>query len=290
MPGRRSPVRETDPRMSYVLALSAAVIWGWTDFMGGRVSRELRVLAVVCVSQLTAALLFLPVVLATGMTAAAWTHIGWAVLAGLLTPAGLGLLYGALAIGPMTIVAPIVATSVVVPVTVGIAQGETLGVVQYGGAAVVMVGIVLATGPSLRSGRISARAVSMAVGAALSLGLILVFTARGAAGSAVTTVFMMRVVAGVVAGALLVAARGRSGARVRGALPALVAIGVGDLASSLAFAQATSSGLLSITSVLSSLYPVFTVVFAWWLHSERLRTVQAVGVVAAFAGVALLVG
>jgi drug/metabolite transporter (DMT)-like permease len=276
--------------MTYVLALSAAVIWGWTDFMGGKVSRDLRVLAVICVSQLTAALLFLPVVLVTGMTAEAWTHVGWGVLAGVLTPAALGLLYGALAIGPMTIVAPIVATSVAIPVAVGIAQGETLGVIQYGGAAVVMVGIVLATGPSLRSGRISVRAVAMAFGAALSLGLILVFTARGAAGSAVTTVFTMRVVAGILTGGLLMAARGRSGPGVRKALPALVAIGIGDLASSLAFAHATSSGLLSITSVLSSLYPVFTVMFAWWLHSERLRMVQAVGLVAAFAGVALLVG
>lgn len=275
--------------MTYVLALSAAVVWGWTDFMGGKVSRDLRALAVICVSQLASALLFLPVVLVYGLTAAAWTHVGWAVLAGLVTPVGLGLLYGALALGPMTIVAPIVATSVAVPVAVGIAQGETLGIVRYGGAAVVMVGIVLATGPSLRSGRISVRAVAMAAGAALSMGLILVFTALGAAGSVVTTVFTMRIVAGVVAGAVLVAVRGLSGTGGRQALPALVAIGIGDLASSLAFAQAASSGLLSITAILSSLYPVFTVMFAWWLHSERLRMVQAVGVVAAFAGVTLLV-
>ncbi|WP_250550553.1 EamA family transporter [Pseudonocardia sp. H11422] len=153
-----------------------------------------------------------------------------------------------------------------------------------------MVGIVLATGPSLRSSRMPVRAVAMAVGAAVSMGLILVFTALGAAGSAVTTVFTMRVVAGIVAGAGLMAVRGLSGTGGREALPALVAIGIGDLASSLAFAHAASSGMLSITSILSSLYPVFTVMFAWWLHLERLRMVRAAGVIAAFAGVALLVG
>jgi drug/metabolite transporter (DMT)-like permease len=51
---------------------------------------------------------------------------------------------------------------------------------------------------------------------------------------------------------------------------------------------ATRSSLVSVTSVLASLYPVVTALLAYRLLGERLSRVQVVGVAAALAGVCLL--
>jgi drug/metabolite transporter (DMT)-like permease len=71
-------------------------------------------------------------------------------------------------------------------------------------------------------------------------------------------------------------------------LALLLAIGVGDVAANAAFAVASRSGLLSVVAVLSSLYPVVTVLLARQLLQERLRRVQVVGVGGTLVGVALL--
>jgi drug/metabolite transporter (DMT)-like permease len=77
--------------------------------------------------------------------------------------------------------------------------------------------------------------------------------------------------------------------RIRiGDLPLLAVVGAFDLGANVTFAYATRHGLLSVVSVLSSLYPAMTVVLARLVHHERLRQVQLVGVVAAMGGVVLI--
>jgi drug/metabolite transporter (DMT)-like permease len=63
---------------------------------------------------------------------------------------------------------------------------------------------------------------------------------------------------------------------------------VGDATANGLFTLASRSGLVSLVAVLGSLYPVVTVLAARFLHGERLRPVQNVGVVSALAGVALI--
>jgi len=69
--------------------------------------------------------------------------------------------------------------------------------------------------------------------------------------------------------------------------PALLAIGCGDLLANGLFAYASSRGQVSIASVLGSLYPVVTVLWARFLLDERLRRVQQVGVSLAVVGAAV---
>ena len=64
--------------------------------------------------------------------------------------------------------------------------------------------------------------------------------------------------------------------------------GRADLAANACFAAATNEGLLSVVSVLASLYPVVTVLLARAVLGERVRRVQGFGIAAALVGVALI--
>ena len=66
------------------------------------------------------------------------------------------------------------------------------------------------------------------------------------------------------------------------------AAGLADAAAEVCFAAAGSSGELSIVAVLSSLYPVGTMLLALLILRERVRPVQGLGAICALAGVLLL--
>ena len=71
-------------------------------------------------------------------------------------------------------------------------------------------------------------------------------------------------------------------------VPALFAVGLLDVGADVFFAFATTIGLLSIVSILSSLYPVATVLLARVVLQERMARLQQAGVVLALAGVGLI--
>jgi drug/metabolite transporter (DMT)-like permease len=71
-------------------------------------------------------------------------------------------------------------------------------------------------------------------------------------------------------------------------VPVLALIGIGDMLGNLLFAAASTSGLISITSVLASLYPIVTVVLARLVLKERVARSQEAGIALTLAGVALI--
>ncbi len=76
----------------------------------------------------------------------------------------------------------------------------------------------------------------------------------------------------------------------RSALWAVAAVGLADVSANALFAFASGHGLLSLVSVLGSLYPVVTVVLAHLLLGERLTRVQRIGIALAVGGVAAIAG
>jgi drug/metabolite transporter (DMT)-like permease len=71
--------------------------------------------------------------------------------------------------------------------------------------------------------------------------------------------------------------------------PGLIAIGILDTGGNALFAAASSThGLLSVVSVLASLYPVVTVLLARLMLGERVERTQDAGVLLALAGVVLI--
>ena len=269
-----------------LLALLSAGLWGSADFGGGLVSRRLPPVAVVAWSQGVGLLAVGAAALATGAYVAPTGWVVWSLLAGLVGTSALVAFYAALSAGTMGVVSPIAALGAVVPVLIGLASGERPSALQVGGIVVALLGAAAASGPEL-GGAGRARPVLLAALAGIGFGLALSFIGRGAESSTLMTLVGMRVtsVTGFVVLALVVRTVG--GVRGGHLLP-LVAIGLADAGANLAFGVASTMGLLSVTAVLGSLYPVVTVLLARFVLKERLRPVQQAGVVAALGGVVLL--
>jgi drug/metabolite transporter (DMT)-like permease len=242
---------------------------------------------VVLVSQGVALIGLVVVALATGAFTDPIGYLGWAVAAASVGLVALVGFYAALADGTMGVVAPIAALGVAVPVVVGLAQGDRPTAWQGAGVVIAIVGVVLASGPELRSGSGATRPLVLAGVAAVGFGTVIVCVAHGARVSTTMTLLVMRATSVGVLGGLAVAGRVHVRATRRD-LPMLIAIGAGDVGANAALAVATTRGLLSMVAVLSSLYPAITVLLARAVHDERLNRVQGIGVTGALVGVVLI--
>jgi len=128
-----------------VLALIASLGWGLSDFLGGLRSRRLPLRAVVA-GMLCGGLLFAGIaalVRGTGYPGNAILLPG--VIAGCGSVIAISSLYKGLAIGSMSIVAPISAAYPIVPVAYGLLTGERPGAVQLAGMALIFAGVVVAS-------------------------------------------------------------------------------------------------------------------------------------------------
>lgn len=260
-------------------------MWGGSDFLAGLVSRRHRAVVVMAWTEILGFVLVSVAVLATRDWHGSLGWLPWGLAAGAAGSIGLTSYYAALASGTMGVVSPIGSTGVLIPLFVGFAAGESPHVWQLAGIAAAVVGIVLTSGPEL-SGGAPIRPVLLAVVASVCFGFFFVAMDKGAESNTLMTVWAMR--AGVTVGALAIAAVRRSTGRVgRRDLGVILLVAFGDVSANLLFGFATERGYLSIASVLSSLYPVVTVVLAWLVLSQRLQRIQVVGVVVALIGVAL---
>ena len=272
------------------LALTASALWGLADFLGGLYSRRMSAILVLLVSQATGLAGAIALALALGAGAPDARVLAGGALAGVGTAVGLAAFYRALAVGTMSIVAPITATGAAIPVLVGFVLGEVPSALQGAGMAIAVVGVVMASRAADqpgKSGGAGDRGVGLALLAALGIGLGLVGLDAAAESGVLWAVIVTRTVAGsaLVLAVLATRTAMRIGARD---LPALALIGALDAGAVGMLALATTTGLLGVVSVLGSLYPVSTVVLAQLVLRERLSAVQAIGVAAALAGVLLI--
>lgn len=213
------------------------------------------------------------------------------VVAGLTGALALAAFYRALALGTMSIVAPITASGATLPVIVGIASGDRPSAVQAAGLAMTVVGVIVASRAAHDDGEgggAARKSIVLALVAAVGLGTYFTLTDAGADRSILWLLLLGRAAAVVVLLGVLVATR----PAVRPTPPqlgALAAIGVADLVATGLYAEAMTEGLLSVVAVVGSLYPIATVFLARVVLKERLRREQQAGVAVAFAGVAAVV-
>ncbi len=268
-----------------VLALGSGLLWGCTDFWGGTLSRRAPVLAVSALSQGAGFLALLAALAIVGHVNGSSFRFG--LLAGFGGASGLALFYWALSIGTMSIVAPIAACSALVPFSLSLARGERPSSLALAGAALALTGIVVASLEERRSEAVArGRAIVIAVGSAVGIGVFAYFLGRGGqAGSAFSTLLGARVVSlGLLLAAL--AAAGIPLGLGGSTLAQTALVGIGDLTANGLFALAAHRGLLAIVAVLGSVYPIATVLLAHAVHGERISRTQRLGILAAFAGIA----
>jgi drug/metabolite transporter (DMT)-like permease len=237
-------------------------------------------------------------VLVTGERAPGPDALAWAGVAGLAGLIGLSAFYAALASGVMSLVAPLVSViGAGLPAAAGILGGDQLSPVQMLGIALALVSVVLVSrgDGSAGAGRLPLRLVVVA-GLGFAAFFLLLDQARtvaatGAAGDADPVWWPVLAVRSVPAALVLAYALVRRQPLLPGsrAAPLLVGAGLGDLGGNAFFVLAATAGVLSVAVVVSSLYPVVTVLAASILLRERLRRDQALGIALALAAVLLIV-
>jgi drug/metabolite transporter (DMT)-like permease len=278
--------------LAAVLALASSITWGMADFLGGLQSRKHPLLAVLVVSQLVALALLVAAVLLGAPIEHDASSTLWAAGVGTLGVLGLVAFYRALAIGTMSVVAPISATGVSIPVVVGLVSGERPGALQIAGILLACAGVVLAAreapGADAEARRVGRTAIGLALLAAVGFGAFLTGMDQAEeTGDAAWVLLSAR--AAEVTVLLIAAAVVRPQLpRAWSALGIIAAVGTMDLLANLLFVIAASKGLLSVVGVLGSLYPAVTVVLARFVLHERLTPTQNAGVLVTLAGVVAL--
>jgi drug/metabolite transporter (DMT)-like permease len=269
------------------LALAASVSWGVGDFLGGTSARRISALAVLAVSEVAGLGLALVVVAASGEPWPGEASL-WAVGAGVAGMAGLGALYRGMAVGAIGVVAPVSAAAAVIPVGFGLATGDRPSGLQLGGVAVALVGVALASRERIEGRVRLAAGVELALLAAAGFGLYFVLIDRAVDSGAIWAATLSRATASVVA-VTIALALGRLATPAR-MLPVLALVGAFDVGANMLLALALRHGLVSLVSVLASLYPVVTILLARTTLGERPQRMQQVGVALALTGAALIAG
>jgi drug/metabolite transporter (DMT)-like permease len=272
------------------LALGASLAWGCSDFLAGLKSREVSVLWVLLVSQGTGLVLMTAVAGASGEPLPGLEAAGWAAAAGVAELIGFAALYRGLAIGAMSVVAPVSATAAIIPLLIGLTVGEAPSALQGAGIAVALGGVVLASLERPDAGgerRRLAAGISLAVLAAAGFGMFFVAIDAAVDDGPLWAVAISRAAAFTLIVAALARMRGPRPLD-RGSYAPLAAVGLLDIAANAMFAVALTLGLAAVVSVVGSLYPVATVLLARVVLHEQPAGRQRAGVLAALAGVGIV--
>jgi len=277
------------PSLTVAFGLLSALTWGAADFGGGMAARRGPVFGVVLVSQAVGMAIALVLAIARGEPFPAPVDLGWAVLAGIAGSAGVAGLYHGLATARVAVVAPIAGVlSAVLPVLAGwILQGAPVPT-QLAGIGLAVLAVVLVSTSSDPAGD-RPSGVRFGLIAGVGFGLFDVFASRFSAGSVFGPLVFVRGVEAIVIAAVVLATRRRW--RLGGAaLSIALLVGLGDMAGNGFFILAAQAGRLDLAGVLSSLYPVTTLVLAAVLLRERVTRRHAAGIGVAFAAIVLIAG
>jgi drug/metabolite transporter (DMT)-like permease len=264
-----------------------------SDFVGGIASRRVAALRVVLVSYPVAMVLLTLVAFAVGghVTGPA---IFWGTLCGFTQSFGMWWFYAALGSGPISVVSPLTAVLVAgVPVAAGVAMGERPGVLASIGIVLALLAVILvsheASDEDVTPHRLTRKVVWLTVGSGLAFGLNFVMIAQAPTEAKMWPLVFARISATVLV-ALIAAATANLKLPPPFSMKLAVGAGALDAVGSVAMLLALQASLLSLASVLISLYPAATVVLAMLVLEERVTRWQAAGMVLALVAVALIAG
>ena len=268
------------------LALGASLAWGVADFVGPLVARTLGSIRVLFWAQIGG---LAAIAIAVGVRGELPhdRRVLLAAPAALAGTLGLWAYYRGIAAGAISVVAPIAGASAIIPVAFGFATGESPSVAQVAGIACALLGVVLASLEPQEGSRRIAAGAGLALLAAIGFGCY--FPPMHVAGKAdfwwASLIFRSTALLVI---ATVVAAQKPSLRLCGRELAIVLAVGVGDTVGNVLFAASSGHGLVSLTAVLASLYPIVTVLLAAAVLSERPARAQRAGIALTLAGVVLI--
>jgi uncharacterized membrane protein len=272
--------------LAALLALGASLSWGVGDFLGGLKARVLHPLAIMALSQ-PVGLVLLGIVVAARATGPPGPEVAWALLAAVFGTTALAAFYRGMAVGAISIVAPIAGAGAAIPVVVGVATGDRPSALQGIGFVAAIGGVALSSWERSPGTSRWAAGAGFGIVAMVGFGFYFVFLHMASTDDFLWPAFLFRVASvSLVWTALLIVRPATAG--VAGAWLVLAAIGVLDTGGNTLFAAASSHGSVSVTSVLASLYPVVTVLFARYRLHERVYRIQELGIGLTIAGIVLV--
>jgi drug/metabolite transporter (DMT)-like permease len=281
----------------YLLALGSALLYGAADFTGGLATRRFATIPVVVLSQLSGLIFLLLLLPLLPDAAPSRGDMLWGAIAGVTGSIGVALLYRALAIGTMAVVAPTTAVcAVAIPVLVSVLLGERPAPIAAAGIGLGIVSIVLVsrqTAEPVQDRRAGvARALPIGVGTALisgvAIGFFFLALAQTRPDAGMWPLVASRGFSVILFGAIALA--GKQSMRMPQTVALLAAVcGVIDMLANALYLLASRDGPLSLVVTLASLYPASTVLLARVVLRERLNLWQLSGVACALAAVVLIV-
>ncbi len=270
-----------------LLAVAASIGWGTTGMLAGRASRRLPPLHVAMALEWSGLAMIALVLLVLHPAPGSGGDLLIALGAGVAGALGNVLIYAALSVGAMGLVAPIAASGAAIPVIAfGVAEGDRPTTLAIAGMVLALVGgATVARAP----GRATRQGLGLALMAALSYALYFSLLDLASDGGALWATTTSRAMAAVFLTLVVIVLGHRIGRTERRGLVRAMPIGLLDALATLAFALATTRGLVSLVAVIACLYPLTTAALAYALLGERLGRWQALGAALAVAGVAMIV-
>lgn len=272
--------------LSTMLGLASALTWGAGDFFGGYASRKSNVFKVVAFSQSLGFLLLFFAAVVVGERLLDTVDLMWSCIAGACSGLGLVFYYAALARGSMGLAAPLTGVlTAAMPAAAGAFIEGLPSPIQVTGFILAFMSIALVTGDSGYRLTFNTQ-VLLAMLAGVSFGLFLTFIGQVSKGSYLYPLAVSRLF--TVAIAITLTASLSIGPVSKTHHAPVIAAGIFDAGGSLFYLLARQAGRLDVAGVLSSLYPVSTVLLAKIVLREKLGKRRAVGIALATAATALI--
>lgn len=277
--------------MEIALGALVALAYGSGDFLGGISTKRLPTVTVLLVSQSfgLAAAVVLVVALRDAPPPA---HIlVLSAAAGVVGVAALGLLFRGLALGRMSIVAPLSAIGGgVLPVAWGLVRGERPSALALAGVGIALVAAAIVGGGAEHdpAASVSARVeLALGAGAGIGFGVVFILLTESSSGSGMWPVFIARCTS-VPLLAVVALVLGRSPRMARSDIAPVAGAGLCDVGANALVILAVRRGLLSLVAPVASLYPATTVVLARFVLHERIGRQRAAGLALGLVGLALI--
>ncbi len=217
----------------------------------------------------------------------------WGSLYGISQAIGVWWFYAALGAGPISVVSPLAAVlNAAVPVAAGVAFGERPGQMACIGVAVAMLAVFLVSRESpddddVRTHRFTLKVAWLTVGAGVAFGLDIVLLHQAPVECRMWPLFFARASATVL---VFTVAKATGNFQLPSKTPLRLAVAAAllDSCANIAMLMALHAWLLSLASMLISLYPAATVVLAVVVLRERVTRWQGLGMVLAMLAVGLI--